>query len=568
MGSNAPLQAQIAKLEKELSAAQNRNKALHSQINRLQTSLHTAGQRLKSYDFHIEKTLSACYQSILESGATIAESLELQNETDNLYAHFKNIEIANKNIRSLTADLHKDFDHYITIRKLVKGLVDNFDFALVSDHITSKRIQKEQLLSPDFYLTAVLLSIMAWKKNDRRQAEKHIQNALALAPKDTALFYIFFNMGVSRFQTALHWFNLFISFDLKSGDHESLLMLFSLSSRRPSCTEERDLYDHVIAYRNRLAAAEKGPQQSGELVDFCLGHLQAMEQPRAFGYLLLRDHCAEYPVMEKMLLKAANNINIFEFFYREFTGAKRSEEHFLYTYIDALISKPNPKELHIYDNIRLHELVIAHEGNTAEAKQQFDSEQQQMEQPLNITSHMLSLIYASEPSDNWGYLKKKLLSMTKEYHQAALRAYAKEYRAQKPEKLTITIDDYTTSAQPEMSDIEAQKVTAYFNEIRDEQLSAVKYTGSIIALVVAVNFAVLGFFLTPYLYVPASLSLLLTAFLFLRKKFIKKNIITNISLTQSSTLDTLNAVFREYQRFMDEYEEYDAVLDNIEQALT
>ena len=50
--------------------------------------------------------------------------------------------------------------------------MDNLDLNMVNTAIIYKSIEKQHLLTPDFWLTSALIAIMAWKENDKPLADR------------------------------------------------------------------------------------------------------------------------------------------------------------------------------------------------------------------------------------------------------------------------------------------------------------------------------------------------------------------------------------------------------------
>ena len=83
------------------------------------------------------------------------------------YVGLKNIELANKRIRECNNKKIYDFANYSAVRKIVIAMLDNIELGLVSDETITKAVEIKHLQLPDYWLTCALLSLMAWKNDDK-----------------------------------------------------------------------------------------------------------------------------------------------------------------------------------------------------------------------------------------------------------------------------------------------------------------------------------------------------------------------------------------------------------------
>ena len=119
--------------------------------------------------------------------------------------------------------------------------MDNMDLQMVSDDIIYKSIEKQHLQIPDYWLTCVLISVMAWKNDDRELADHAMARALELEKKDAAIFYMLFNIRIGREEAALKWFDVYQECELKGSDEKTFLLLFSLLNK----TIDEQVEDHT-----------------------------------------------------------------------------------------------------------------------------------------------------------------------------------------------------------------------------------------------------------------------------------------------------------------------------------
>ena len=204
--SNYSLKAEVSRLESKLREIEHENSRLRAEIATTVRSVNDADNKLAGYNQQVRNMLESANGTINQSINQALSSYELQGQIDQLYTRFKCVELANKKIRTLNNKKYYDFNNYRTVRKIVTGLMDNLDLNLVSDGVIYKSIERQHLQTPDFWLTPVLISIMAWKNDDRLLADRAMETAYKLDRKNSSIFYMIFNMRMERDHAAVKRF--------------------------------------------------------------------------------------------------------------------------------------------------------------------------------------------------------------------------------------------------------------------------------------------------------------------------------------------------------------------------
>jgi len=184
----------ISALRARLSQEQSRNRQLRGYLMELGSGVSSAHREMSNYENKVQQTLNESSNRISSSHNNIIRAHEIQMEIDKLYVRFKNMELANKKIRACNNKKYYEFANYTTVRKIVQGMLDNLNVHMISDAVIYKAIEKEHLKTPDYWLTSVLLSIMAWKNDDKPLAERATEISINLDKKNSAIFYMLFNI--------------------------------------------------------------------------------------------------------------------------------------------------------------------------------------------------------------------------------------------------------------------------------------------------------------------------------------------------------------------------------------
>ena len=151
----------ISSLQAELSRQQRINAELRSELNEIYMGVSQAQNEMSSFRNHVCGTLENSTNMIMNSHDRCVRTYEVQGEIDRLYECFKRMELANKKIRECNNKKYYDFGNYRTVRKLVQGMMDNMNVSMVSDEVIYKSVERQHLQTPDYWLTCVLISVMA-----------------------------------------------------------------------------------------------------------------------------------------------------------------------------------------------------------------------------------------------------------------------------------------------------------------------------------------------------------------------------------------------------------------------
>ena len=160
--SNYALQSKLNALERELSQAQQINRELRGELSTITNGVSNANKELNDYNSKIRNTLDNCNVTMNSSHQRVVDAIALQGEIEVLYTRFKHVELANKKIRECNNKKYYDFANYRTVRKIIQGIMDNLDVHMVSDKTIIKSVEVQHLQTPDYWLTCVLISVMAW----------------------------------------------------------------------------------------------------------------------------------------------------------------------------------------------------------------------------------------------------------------------------------------------------------------------------------------------------------------------------------------------------------------------
>lgn len=566
--SNYALRSELNALERELIQAQQINRELRGELSTIINGVSNANKELNDYNLKIRSTLDNCNGTMNSSHQRVVDAIALQGEIEVLYTRFKHVELANKKIRECNNKKYYDFSNYRTVRKIVQGIMDNLDVQLVSDKTITKAVEFQHLQTLDYWLTCVLISVMAWRDNDKELADCAMARAINLDKKNSAIFYMLFNLRMGRDEAALKWFYTYQECELKGSDQRTFLMLFSLVSKTLSDNVDENTKNEVFAFIKKVIDVNMKASGYDEdvIVSRIKHYFNRMQPSDQLQYSMLRKCCSEFDQLTSTMMQAKNNINILEFVLKTSNVPEEQKNTFLKGYIDELIASPNQAEKDVYDEIAYNELVIKLEGDVSAAKEQFDAEQTKKANDLNLIAEMIDWIYERESQDVNGQIKLSMFTLTKMLQEKAAEAHVEEYRARRKNNYAATLGEYSTTINFKRENEEYDKIKKFYTEKKDAELTTIKAWPAYIGFAVAVAALIGCFFVGVGLLVLTLGGAGYGAFKLLSNRSHVKQCLQKCEENIKASSDIMSKLFAEFKQYNKELDEYDTYYEQIKDA--
>ncbi len=563
--SNYELQSQLSRLEQELRRVERYNAELRGEMSTVVSGVNRAQQDLEDYNTKIRTILENCNGSMHSSHQRVVDAIALQGEIERLYARFKNVELANKKIRAANNKKYYDFANYRTVRKIVQGVMDNIDVETVSNQAITKAVEVQHLQTPDYWLTCVLISVMAWRSDDKELADRAMARAMRLDKKNSAIFYMLFNMRVKREEAALKWFYTYQECELKGSDQRTFLMLFSLISKTLADNVDERTKNEIFAFIKKVIEAnmKAAGYSEEETVEHIRNYFKRMQPNDPLPYAMLRKCCGEADALNAVMMQAKNNVNILEFVLKTVNVPVEEKNTFLKNYIDEIIAAPNQAEKDVYDEIAYNELVIRLEGEVDTAKEQFAAEQEKKAKELNLIAEMIDWIYEREEQDVNGQIRLSMFTLTKELQEKAVERHAEAYRKQRKTSYPISIGEYSTVADFKREEEENKKIEAFYTEKKRGALAEVKNWPAYVGFGVGAAALAGCFFAGFWMMVLTLGGVGYGLFTMLSNKAKRRQIEQSCTEAIKSARDTMQKIFQEFKQYQKELDEYDAYYERI-----
>ena len=563
--SNYALQNQLNQLERELRQVQQYNAELRGELSTVANGVSRAHQNLEDYNTKIRTTLDNCNGSMQSSHQRVVDAIALQGDIERLYVRFKNIELANKKIRGANNKKYYDFANYRTVRKIVQGIMDNLDVQMISDKTITKSIEVQHLQTPDYWLTCVLISIMAWRNDDKKLADRAIARAIKLDKKNSAIFYMLFNLRNNREEAALKWFYTYQECDLKGSDQRTFLMLFSLVSKTLVDTVDEKTKNEIFTFIKKVIDANMRASgySEDEIVDQICHYFNRMQPSDQLRYTMLRKCCNEFNQLSSVMMQAKSNISILEFILKTVNVPAEEKNTFLKGYIDEIIAIPNQTEKDTYDEIAYNEHIVRLEGDVEAAKECFAAEQAKKASDLNLIAEMIDWLYGCDTQDVNGQIRMSVFTLTKDLQEKAVEAHTEEYRSRRKVNYQVNIDEYSTVVNFKREDEEQEKINSFYNEKRDTAVSTIKNWPAYIGFGVGAAAIAGSFFVGFWLLILTFAGVGYGAFTLLTNKSKRKQIEMSCDESKKATSAAMRQLFAEFKQYQKELDEYDAYHDRI-----
>lgn len=560
----------IAYLRAELSRQQSINNELRSELWELASGVASAQSEMSSFRNHVTGTLNDSAQRIDNSHSRIIQAYEIQGEIDKMYVCFKQMELANKKIRECNNKKYYEFGNYRTVRKLVQGIMDNLNVQMVSDEVIYKSIEKQHLQTPDYWLTCVLISIMAWKNDDRSLADQAMAKALELEKKDSAIFYMLFNLRMGREEAALKWFRVYQECDLTGSDEKTFLMLFSLLNKTIDELVDNQTKYEIYNFINKVIALNARSEgfSEADLLYQIQGYLTAMKQSDQMELNLLKKCCDDYMRIADIVCLAENNKQILQFILDVGNVSEMERNEYISKFIDAEIAKPNSVELAVYNEIEYNELIIRCDGDVEKAKEIYQKEQERRKKDLNLIKEMIQWVYQPGNEEVNKQSRKNMFLLTGGIQKKAIIQYALDYRSRVTDKHPITLGEYKSTADFNNLEGEKRKVESYYEEEKTQRLAQLKSWPAFVGFGLGVAAAAGAVFTQMWaLFVVTVIGLGFGAFKLVSNNKQRKQIANDCQLNIHGKCELLGKLFAEYRQMKQIFAEYDSYQDRIMTAL-
>lgn len=561
----------IASLEAELSHQRSINNRLRNELGTIEHGVRSAHNRLESFNSKICNRLESGRNYLDESYRKLNAAVDTQVEIERLYVRFKAMEMANKRIRDCNNIKFYDFANYTKVRKLVQGIMDNLDVNMASDRVIYKSVERQHLQTPDYWLTCVLLSIMAWKNDDKDLADRAMGIAIELDKKSSSIFYMLFNLRMNREDAALKWFTQYQQCELKGSDQRTFLLLFALISKCINTSEElgEQAREEIQSFIKRVVdrSIKVDGYSRQDMVDIIAQHLADYVPNQQLDYPLMRKHCKDFSRYQSAMMHAKANISILDWFKQIIHVPPEQRNSFIKSFVDELIAKANDQEKEIYDEIEYNEMIIRMEGDVDKAKEIFGSKKIHDEKEMNLIYEMIQWVYGADKEDVNDQSRLNMFILTKDLQREAVEQRIEAYRAIDRQHAQVEIEDYCASIDFKNQQAAVSAMDTHYKNVRDGQLEAIKDWPAYVGFGVGGAALIASFFLSFALLMVTVGGGLFGLVKLLNNKTEREKAETNYQEKCRVIGQGLSNLYAEHTAYEKEFASYDVYYDEIRREL-
>ncbi len=554
-----------------VSEQQSIQQRLKEELRVLENGVYNAQNKWREVTERVNGTLVNGNRRINNSHELTLKAYELQCDIERIYKLYKYVETANKKIRELQNKIYYDFANYNAVRKIVEAMLNNIEVSFVSDRVLTKAIEVKHLQLPDYWLTCALLSIMAWKKDDKEMAEKALERACKLDLKSTSVFFFAFHLRISKSNVALKWFRNYINCDLTGEDNGDILFMFSLLTKTIDAEYDDKLYSEVNEFINKTIESCLSSEGYSEdtMTKRISGYLKRSMLTEPLKYPVLSKYCTESDLYVFIMSAAKNNSNILEFIRQTINVSDEERNNRLNKFIDDLIRKSNTSEIDVRNEIYHNTLIIKHMGEKEKADEEYEKWLEHNRTELNIVSEMVEWVYNPGDTEVNKAEKQRLFCATANLTQKAVDRNVAEYRNLLRNDADIKIEEYASHADLTNENQENQKIDDYFRNKAESLKAMQKIWPSFIMFGIgaagaaaAIYFNIMPLFvITLFGVVGGILKIVLTN----RKK---KNIDKECQNQAMGTKEIFSRMSAEFRQYLDEYNSYDKYYSDIKEEFS
>ena len=539
---------------------------LQSELYELENGVSNAENKWNQITNYVNNTLITSQNRVNNSHELALKAYEIQCDIEKIYKLYKYVESANKKIRELQNKIYYDFANYNAVRKIVESMLNNIEVSFVKDSILTKAIEIKHLQLPDYWLTCALLSIMAWRNDDRPMAEKALERACQLDMKNTSVFFFAFHLRMDRNGVALKWLKNYVNCELTGTDNVNILFMFSLLSKSAEKDCDDKLYNEISDFVDKTiqnCLSDEGYSEK-DMVSRISRYLKAMSTRDLLKYPVLNKYCKESGLYSEILSSAKNNVNILEFVRKVIHISSVEKKNRINSFIDDVIRRSNSSETDIRNEIYHNKLIIKHGGEKEAADKEYDEWIKHNVNQLNIISEMIEWVYNPGDTDVSSAEKQRIFIMTSNLSKKAVDKNVQEYRDSMRNQADIEIGEYKTKADLTNESSEHQKIDGYFTQkaaiLRAQQKiwpSFVWFGAAVLGAVGAVALSMQALFVVTAAGIIGGIGhLLMTS-----KR--KKNITRDCMREAQVAKEIFSRISGEFKQYIDEYKSFDKYYDDI-----
>lgn len=417
--------------------ASNDNLLVAGAIASLKGEVKNVSLRVDSVDDKVDNIaskLSELKQELNELSRTIDEYFYTQFLENRLgRAQTKIVEIRQK--------LEKEYGHYDEIRRLSVGLLQSLNLGLVNKNTIINISEEYMLKTPNYWLTACIVTLTSWLDNNREISEKALNESIKRDDLKSSLFFMLVNRRVGRLKSTLMWLRRYLYMqDPKDLDDKVLLVLQAFTSGLLGIDTENYVEEIMD---NWLAELEDDPKFISSQISKWEKLLENKKNSIDINeYSYLSKYSNEWNSIKSTLQGAHLHYKLLEYLEDIFSKIddKESINNQLDKILSDLVNNYDEEEKPLRLEEEFESLVIKFKGDEKKAKSSHNKNVVEDLQPKSL-GDILNIISFDDNNKNYT-LRKYSIALSKEYLVRAYRNLVLKNSIDVPNDVSFSIYDF------------------------------------------------------------------------------------------------------------------------------
>lgn len=409
--------------------------SLASTVSSFESNVNTEVTRVDNVAKEMQVTVEKVYKRVMDFKETIKKGEEKQ--------------LAHENVISKEQEINELLKNYQAVRRVVLGVIKDFDINLVRNKTINELSEELWLGSSRYWLSYSLIAISAWILGDKELAENAINISMRENVERTSLFFCLFNMRFERHIAAKQWLTIY--FDNVNPCETSKEVAVLLQAYLAGAFGTDNAMEYIVRERINHWETELATNNSiaEDLKDGFFNFISATAGDKEFSGDFLIDHCNNYENIKK-IFKDASTFDVIYDDIMEIKNAPTLDEAENYrqlidSLLDDLVNQPDKEEQRLLNEQMYYKFVMEAEGDVKKAEEKYKAYLKTEEYDHNIGLTMLKWVLYSNQNEASGDVKKFALYQTKKWYREGVEKYNSLILTRRPGYFDIQIDDWTDS---------------------------------------------------------------------------------------------------------------------------
>lgn len=354
----------------------------------------------------------------------------------------KNLQLAETRVVKLRQEVDGKYGHYREVRRRTTGILQAIDAGIVTHETIQHTTEDVMMNSPGYWLSAALVALAAWIRDDLNVAQQAMREALR---RDDARTALFFGLVLRRYQreaASSQWISRYFERqDPTNLPRKTMVLLdaitnggFGPAARELSMRSLQQWLDQLSANPNFV------DQQRQRWVDSLRGL-----QPVIPDLPYLSRYSPNHGQLKALLESSSLNCRVRDFFSGVFEGKLAMSPHLteqVDAILESLVTNYDDEELPLRKQERECELIVQCNGDMDLARSRLNSESASFDTSISFADLLTNAAMNAEQSGASLATQRFAIAMSREWISQAYDQIVAEGRQGVPNSIELDIDGW------------------------------------------------------------------------------------------------------------------------------